>query len=124
MGDQKAEIKNQPFTLEEDLQIALFALRERGELPESVKEFRQITKGVPWIKLSESMKRSTKSLCKRFSSYIKPFIEAHYLDVNLKEEIIRFNQYLVQHKIPARDKIDWDHFPLSKSFYMQNINLN
>jgi len=122
--DQKAEIKNQPFTLEEDLQIALFVLREREKLPESVEEFRQITKGVSWIKLSESMKRSSPSLSKRFSCYIKPFIEAHYLDVNLKEEIVRFNRYLVQFKIPSRDKIEWNLFSLSKTFYYRNVNLD
>ena len=122
--DLKAEIKNQPFTQEEDVQIAMFALGDDIKMPKSIEEFRQITKGATWTKLAESMKRPSNSLQNRFSKYIKPFIEAHILNIDLKEEIVRFNEYIAQQEIPSRDKIEWVLFPLSKPFYSQNINIH
>ena len=102
----------------------MFAFRDDLQMPKSIEEFHQITKRVPWIKLSESMKRPSYSLRSRFHFYIKPFIKAHILNIDLKEEIIRFNEYIVQQRIPSRDKIEWGLFPLSKQFYMYNININ
>ena len=94
-------------------------------MPKSLEELHQITKQrQPWIKLSKSMKRTPNSISHRFHHYIKPFIEADCLNIDLEEEIVRFNQYLVQQKIPSEDKIDWNLFPLSKPFYTHNKNLN
>ena len=119
---QEAEIKKKRFTLKEDLQIALFVLGRK--MPKSLEEFHQITEQPkPWIKLSKSMKRTPSSMSKRFQNYIKPFIEANCLNIDLEEEIVIFNQYLVQEKIPSVDKIDWNLFPLSKTFYTNNKNL-
>ena len=118
---QKAKKKILPFTLEEDLEIALFVLE--GKMPKSLEEFRQISKGKPWTELSKSLKRTPVSLHNRFIRYIQPFIEAHILNADLKEEIVKFNHYLVQEKIPSQDMIDWNLFPLSKPFYTFNINL-
>ena len=121
--NHKAEIKNQPISLEEDVQIALFVLG--GKMPKSLEEFHEITKQrQSWIELSKSMKRTPSSVARRFYHYIKPFIEADCLNIDLEEEIVIFNQYLVEQKIPSVDKIDWNLFPLSKPFYTFNKNLD
>ena len=37
---------------------------------------------------------------------------------------MRFNQYLVEQKVSAKDDIDWKQFPLSKYFYKVNCNVH
>ena len=120
---QKAKIKGQPFGVEEDLKILMFCLEGQNK-PKNIEEFHQSIKGLSWTKLAESMKRTRDSLSNRFYYYVKPVIEGHFLKVDLEEEISRFKQYLVEKKMSTMDQIEWSLFPLSRSFYQQNLNID
>ena len=42
----------------------------------------------------------------------------------MEEEISRFKKYLVEKKMSTMDQIEWSLFPLSRSFYQQNLNID
>ena len=91
--------------------------------PKNIEEFHQKIKGISTLKLAQSLKRPRYSVANRFHLYVKPVIEGYFLKVDLENEIERFNRFLVEKKISSQDQIEWSIFPLSKSFYHQNINV-